>query len=453
MTLKKYVNKYNLQYMVTWIIYYAWVIVFTTWWVSSPTTDNIITNNSKILIHSLNLISSAVFVFILKPGWFKKSSCIGGILVLFSSVLIMLKMNDTLHLLAIIFLSISLGLLNISILIPMIYVLNSSQQLISIAVANLLLSVLIYMQETMILTINNGITFSFVMLLLSILPIIYFKSDDLQSQNINLTKDKKLNKLMFFSIVLNCIYAILCKGMGKAFVVIVIENLNLSLNPIYYVGSIIGCFLSYLVNKIGKFGNYASWNIVYGLFIFSMYLYSHAYNSFMYYVFAFSMGMVSSIGMINMYYGLSSIGKKYSNYLYVKLSILFIGIFGGISGVFFGNVFSNLDKNNISEMLSIFGFAVIIILLVISPSLYQSYYNDEVTKKEREEDRIKVNLKLYKLTCREEELCKILIEGNTLRQASVMMKISYYTANNYYKNIYKKLGINSKIELINLFKK
>ena len=36
MYLTKNIKKKNIPYMVTWIIYYAWVIVFTTWWITLP---------------------------------------------------------------------------------------------------------------------------------------------------------------------------------------------------------------------------------------------------------------------------------------------------------------------------------------------------------------------------------------------------------------------------------
>lgn len=452
MHLQEFINKYKIQYIITWIVYYAWVIVFTTWWTSSPITDTLMGNNSRLLLHSLNLISSAVFIFIIKPLQFKKASYIGGILVLLTSVLSMLKINSTYHLISILFLSVSLGLLNISILIPMVYVLNNSKQLFSIFFANLLISILIYTQEKNILTINNGLVFSFIMLLISILPIIFFNTEDLKKQNLNITENKKLNKLMCFSIILNCTYAILCKGIGRAFVMMVINNQSLSLYPIYYIGAIAGCFISYIINKKEKFDNYSSWNMVYGLFTTSMFIYSEAYNNEMYYIFSFLMGMVSTMGMINVYYSMSAIGKKYLNHLYIKLSILFIGIFGGVSGTLFGNILTNLNKTKTSMILSIISVIIIIIFLVVSPTIYGGYYNDELTIKERENNKFKKNIKKYNLSPREEELCMNLIEGYTLRQAAAMMEIKYFTANDYYKTIYKKLGVNSKIELINKLK-
>lgn len=56
----------------------------------------------------------------------------------------------------------------------------------------------------------------------------------------------------------------------------------------------------------------------------------------------------------------------------------------------------------------------------------------------------------YKLTSRETDLLYLLIEGKTLRQISGEMGIKYDTVRFHCKNLYKKLEVNSRLELINL---
>ena len=73
----KNIKKENLAYIVTWIIYYAWVIVFTTWWTASPLTDEVYGTDSRVILHSLNLVSSAICVFLMKKEWFKKFAIAG----------------------------------------------------------------------------------------------------------------------------------------------------------------------------------------------------------------------------------------------------------------------------------------------------------------------------------------------------------------------------------------
>lgn len=60
---------------------------------------------------------------------------------------------------------------------------------------------------------------------------------------------------------------------------------------------------------------------------------------------------------------------------------------------------------------------------------------------------------LDSLTSRETEVFRLLIAGNTLRQIAGELKIEYTTVNFHYKNIYKKLQVNSRVELIKKYGK
>lgn len=55
------------------------------------------------------------------------------------------------------------------------------------------------------------------------------------------------------------------------------------------------------------------------------------------------------------------------------------------------------------------------------------------------------------LSLREKQVVYLLLQGMTLRQVAPELGITFYTVSTYSKNIYKKLGINSKAELFILF--
>ena len=112
-------------YIMIWIFYYACYSFYFL--VDFFRHDKLMGSESRILLHSLNLLSSAMFVWIIKPEKFKKYSKVGGIFVLLFSIFSMIQVSPLFHVGSIILLSISLGLLNISILIPMIYILNNSE--------------------------------------------------------------------------------------------------------------------------------------------------------------------------------------------------------------------------------------------------------------------------------------------------------------------------------------
>jgi DNA-binding CsgD family transcriptional regulator len=56
----------------------------------------------------------------------------------------------------------------------------------------------------------------------------------------------------------------------------------------------------------------------------------------------------------------------------------------------------------------------------------------------------------YQLTPREQEVFLLVISGHITKQVAGMLGISYYTAVTHVKNIYKKTGASSKVELLSL---
>ncbi len=57
------------------------------------------------------------------------------------------------------------------------------------------------------------------------------------------------------------------------------------------------------------------------------------------------------------------------------------------------------------------------------------------------------------LTPREQELFLLLLEGYTLKESAQKLSIKYSTANTHMTSIYKKLGVNSRAELIINYRK
>jgi len=62
------------------------------------------------------------------------------------------------------------------------------------------------------------------------------------------------------------------------------------------------------------------------------------------------------------------------------------------------------------------------------------------------------SFKPYRLSKREAEVCDLLLQGYTLRQISAILSIAYSTVNTYCTSAYRKLGINSRTELLLKFK-
>lgn len=132
-----------------------------------------------------------------------------------------------------------------------------------------------------------------------------------------------------------------------------------------------------------------------------------------------------------------------------------IGICGGISGLVIGNVISSINTNQAPIIASLVATAFLLMFLILSPSLVRTQqYNQWVSDSGRTEvDNKEPDIfAKYRLSKRELEVCKLLLEGYTLRQISGILSIAYSTVNTYYTSAYRKLGINSRAELLILFK-
>lgn len=448
----------NWPYIFIWILYYAWVIVFTTWWTSSPLTEAVYGAGVRTMLHQINLAASAVFVLLLKKEWFVRVSQIGAAALLVTSILFMTVKHPAAQLCIIVLFGISLGSVNSGILIPFVFVLNNTEKFYAVVSSNLLIAVLLLLQERSVLQIANGFYVSFAMLILALSAIVFFRKESLSLAESDISGPvPKLPRSAVITIILNGLFAIFCKGVGKAFLSIEAAGSAVPLFPIYYIGSLIGYGIYVLIYRFLGKSNHATWNITFGTFVVSMMLHalSGEYASLRE-AFAFLLGVGSAMGMINMYYILGVIGKKYWSLRYVRYSVLLIGACGGISGVALGRYLTASNSGAFSVALAAVSTLVIVILLAISPLLSFTYYKEDWaadSAKNEIDNRRQFRFDRYNLSPREAELAVLLLDGKTLRQSAAAMGISYPTANTYCNTLYRKLSINSRVELIRLFQR
>ena len=60
--------------------------------------------------------------------------------------------------------------------------------------------------------------------------------------------------------------------------------------------------------------------------------------------------------------------------------------------------------------------------------------------------------RLVRLTRREKEVFELLVEGYTLKESADKLKLKYSTINTHVTNLYRKLGVRSRAELIILYR-
>lgn len=453
----KNIRRRNLPYIITWILYYAWIGAFMTWWTASPMTDQIYGTDSRVLLHSLLLLSSAVVVLFFKPPTFVKYSRIGAVVIVVNSLLFYItylaNVAPVVHSVATVILALSLGIVNISVFIPLCYVLNNTERFYAIIGTNFLIVILAILQETNIITEKIVFPISFAVLIGSIVPIYWFKKAHYEEEKLRCEKHiPQKPKSIYFTIALNMLYACFCKSGSRVFVTHADEYTQSHLFIYYYIGGLVGCLVYYLIYKLFKKCNDVTWNVTFSTFVIAMVLYITYESEPMRALFSFTIGIGSTMGMINMYYILCVIAKKYWDQTYVKASITIIGLAGGLGGIALGKFFSVSNNITLAKVIMVCAVLIIIVLMSLSSKLAVTYYQESWEEDSTMTEIDNCNrrkLARYKLTEREIDVCNLLMENLSAKQIAVALDLTENTINSYKKTLYKKLDVTTKDELIN----
>lgn len=450
----------NLPYILIWVIYYAWVIAFTTWWTASPITEYVFGTDIRSIIHAINLMSSAFFIFLIPKKYYVKTARIGALFIIVGMGIYLLIPDTSIQLLAAVGIGVALGCVNISILIPFVFVLNNTEKLYSVVGSYILVNLILLNQLWGVGYRLFGMKeelLSLGILTVSLSATLLFRRDRVDHLSDNKEENPpELKQRVFLTLAVSCAFAILCKGASKGMLNLSAEAYGNYLHGWYYIGGLIGCLVYIIIYAFRKKAYIWLWNITFGCIAFGTLCYAFsAQVPAMAMIFSILLGIGNTIGMIHVYYILGVVGKKYNSMHYLRLSILFIGICGGVAGVVVGNLVNRMDSLSLSIAVSVLSSIFMILFLAISPMLTQTrYYNDWAKDSELAEiDNKPYDLfQRYHLSKRETEVCKLLLEGYTLRQISAILSIAYSTVNTYCTSTYRKLKINSRTELLILFK-
>ncbi len=446
----------NLPYLIIWVVYYAWVIAFATWWTAAPRGDAALTGGLRSLMHAANLIASAGFVFFVQKRWFVWLSRTSALFVTAGILAFFLTQNTELRTALAVMSSIAAGCLNICILLPFVFTLNNTEKLYALVGAHALIQLISF-----VLARNAGkpleLAFSFFMLATSLAATWFFRYGDLVRNSAeDVPAPPKLPKRIYLTIALSCAFAVLCKGAGKGILNAAEAGAGASLETWHAIGGFIGCALFVGLFFVSKKAYLWQANMTFAFVAMGLFCNAFADRSAGFAaVFAVLLGAGNSMGMINMYYIMGVVGKKYDSMRYVRLSILLIGICGGVSGVVVGNLIGASSSFAVSIASSLISAAVLIAIILASPFIAQSGYENDWARDARRSEVGNEERYLfgkYGLSRRETEVCKLLLKGLTLRQISGILSLAYPTINTYCTSLYRKVGINSRAELMHAFK-
>ncbi len=159
-------------------------------------------------------------------------------------------------------------------------------------------------------------------------------------------------------------------------------------------------------------------------------------------------GIAYSIGFINIYYLTGFMIKKFQSISFYRVGILLSTLYYLVTSLF---VQSRLMVSSI--LMAFVSICIVILFFIMSPLFIKMLYSGEWIDDTYREDvtqcsRLEAKLKDYKLTPAEMEVCRLLLDGYTLRQISGIETKAYATINTYCTSIYRKLNINSRTDLL-----
>lgn len=332
-------------------------------------------------------------------------------------------------------------------------VLNNSEKFYSMALAVLLPKVLLLfkpiLKDLYFLVDLPSLIILFIIIILVICSYLYkYNTDDMPGQEkIKApTKAYSLMPLVFVILALNDVIA--------PFVLRQIaDKLKIKIENYYFLGVIVGIAAVILFQKRFLINICNMLNISFALLAIGFVANIIGLeNNTAATISAICFGASYAIGFVNMYYIAGFMAKKFQSITFYRVGIILSALYY-LAAFITLEVFKDVKILAPSAFMAFVSICIVIIFFVLSPFFIKMLYSGEwiddsyrldVTKCSRLEAR----LKDYKLTPAEMEVCKLLLDGFTLRQIAGMQSKSYATINTYCTSIYRKLNINSRTELL-----
>ena len=132
------------------------------------------------------------------------------------------------------------------------------------------------------------------------------------------------------------------------------------------------------------------------------------------------------------------------------LTIVIVGL--SLLPFIMASFFVDYIRSITSQVIILAYSIVILVFLFISISRKLSE-EKEIVDKEEEKNGSAVDLSLYHITEREEEIIELICAGNTNKEIAQKLSLSVNTVSNHITNIFDKTGVRSRIDLLNLVRR
>lgn len=412
---------------------------------------------TKMFLYSFFAISATLAFLFFKPRFVNKALFFIIPLIIISLIFSYLFSRTTtritLSILFMIILSLGMGFIFSAAILAFIFTLNSSERLVASLL--ILISTLIYFIFERFLSSINPLLGEFILplivLLLLYLIIFFVNKDDFTKIEFK-EEEISLLAVIFSTILLMCF--IMNEAIFSAIKVNITNHYHVYSDFGFYIGSFIAIIVTVLIylwfryaliilSFIWFFMAWASYQL--GI----LYLFENQNVVFLH-MLEITMGFVSSIGLVS---GVLLIGKVFEdkvNSRILKIVTIFVA-FSFLSSRFLSIALQKIDLALIFFIMQGILFLTIIALVffVIRIFIYRYPKEDKkvISKNDNNVPTDYIN-PYTTLTTKELIVFEQLLSGLTLRQIAGELKMKYDTVNFHYKNIYRKLEVNSKIELI-----
>lgn len=412
------------------------------------------TNSVKILFYVPYITVLATSIILLSPNKvFKLMHIFIPIVILFFSILYFVQ-NEVIIIILTALLGVLFGEITVGAIYIFLFNLNSSEQFIAVmafTVAICGLSLLNYVLAVINLPVIV-IRYVIPMMILVISFVLLFLADKSDYEDIQF-KEEILPTMTIVMII--AIIAIILINDGILLGIRQSMKANTYFNTVtYLIGfsiSIILCFTTFIYAK----------NAIYMILIyyfisvivtyeFGIFYQLFPYSPIIRHFFEALHGNTASLGVIGATMMVGKILEDKVSFKAFQIFALFLPMYI-LGSRFLAIAIKSLPMSKVLFFSIIFMTLIFIILLAFNFKavlMVSSTKNTPVSQIEK-------NLSKYKqinpeevLTKKEKIIFDLLIEGLTLRQIAGEISLKYDTVNFHYKNIYRKLEVNSKIELI-----
>lgn len=335
-------------------------------------------------------------------------------------------------------------------------ILNNSEKLYSVSIG-ILLSKMILLLKAYFASSLASDNFFGIMQVLGFVPVfictLFYRGADsyepLEPEGKMLIKDCTVLILAFVVLIFN---DFLAPTLWRSFTTIP----PLTLNTYHAAGVFLGIIFTILLQQVLQCNICYVLNFSLAILTLGFVINVPVYLSGKIFLFsAFTFGISYAMGFISLYYMMGIILKKSCSLTLYRIGMLSVSLFY-VFGFSVIKVLRDINSQSIFSITALLSAAVLLMIFALTPFFTKILYFAEWTDDLHRPDvthvsRLTAHLSKFKLSPREIEVCALLLDGYTMRQISAMLSITYSTVNTYCTSIYRKLGINSKTELVVMF--